>query len=299
LNERTVQLGLGKHIYMLDPAGMSNFLKTVYGTALLWSSSLAFAKASYLLQLMRLTFRNSLERRIVIAVLSLSIAFSIAQFFIMAFGCTPINYMWKQADPTYTGKGRCFSSTQIGLITGSFNIAMDLIIWLIPMPALFRIKLPAREKFPLFIIFMLGGGVFICSVARVANVRRIDPIVQKTRDMTYYQVDVFIFSLLEPSIAVICSSLATLRPLARKCFPNIFGSRLAAGLGGEDGAHPPGTSESRKNPFDEYHSAVNYSQENLSSQKTLTGSERIDEEKELEKRPEPLVHEVGGLRVPV
>lgn len=66
--------------------------------------------------------------------------------------CKPISYNW---DFT-TQKGSCANTTVNCIVGAGINIVTDLVILLLPMPTIWRLKIPTRSKISLSLIFGLG-----------------------------------------------------------------------------------------------------------------------------------------------
>lgn len=137
---------------------------------------MAFVKASMLVQLWGITVPNSRTRKTIIGVFTLSLVFSIVNFFLSIFSCLPVSLLWDQVDAQLkrkpTPKGKCMDLLVISYTTAGCNIVMDLLIWIAPMPLVRKLRMPRPQKIVLYIIFSVGGGACAAAVARmVANVK--------------------------------------------------------------------------------------------------------------------------------
>ncbi|KAF4966332.1 hypothetical protein FSARC_5960 [Fusarium sarcochroum] len=94
------------------------------------------------------------------------------------------------------------------------NIATDLIIILLPIPAITRLKLPRRQKWYLFGVFALGTFTVVISFIRIA-------FLNDSTDFTWVQVKSTLWSMVEITSAIICACLPTLRPFVRHYFPGL------------------------------------------------------------------------------
>ncbi|KAM0798428.1 hypothetical protein BDR22DRAFT_385263 [Usnea florida] len=82
------------------------------------------------------------------------------------------------------------------------------------MPLLRRLQTTVRQQVVLTVLFTLAGFVVIVSIIWVVVLSRVN-----MDDITWSYVDSGVWSILEPSIAVICACIPSVRPLA-----NIFAS---------------------------------------------------------------------------
>lgn len=66
--------------------------------------------------------------------------------------CKPISYNWNFR----THKGTCGNTVANCLAGAAVNVFTDLVILLLPMPIIWRLKIPTRSKLSLSFIFGLG-----------------------------------------------------------------------------------------------------------------------------------------------
>lgn len=151
-------------------------------------------------------------RRLVVWIGGASVAFAVSVVFSAIFRCRPIDYAWDQGDGSI--KGHCFGVQGFFIGSGSCNVGLNMLIFIIPMPLLWRLQVTVRQQIVLTMLFTLAGFVVIVSIIWVVVVSRV-----QQSDVTWSYVDAGIWSALEPSMAVICACIPSIRPLA-----NIFAS---------------------------------------------------------------------------
>lgn len=110
---------------------------------------------------MAITVKGSKTRKFILATFGISIAFSIANFLLALLPCVPISYMWDQLNPNTTMKGKCMDLAVVSYTTSACSIVMDLMIWVAPMPLLFKLKIRRSQKIALIGVFSLGGGYVV------------------------------------------------------------------------------------------------------------------------------------------
>lgn len=76
----------------------------------------------------------------------------LANLFTQIFGCSPRSKYWIADTP-----GHCINYTKAGLAYGAMNIVSDLLIFVLPLPVVWRLKLSRREKAAISLIFMTGA----------------------------------------------------------------------------------------------------------------------------------------------
>ena len=111
------------------------------------------AKFSVLLQLMRI-FRGTRKTSIHWAIQVLIVAnflFYTAIFFAFIFACVPRSKLW---EPTLPGK--CISVNGSIVATSAANIISDFSILLLPIFAIWKLKLPLKRKVAIGAVFGTG-----------------------------------------------------------------------------------------------------------------------------------------------
>lgn len=69
----------------------------------------------------------------------------------LIFGCTPVVKYWKPDLP-----GHCIVLIQADYAYGSMNVVSDLLLFLLPIPMVWQLRLSHKEKIGLILIFMSG-----------------------------------------------------------------------------------------------------------------------------------------------
>ena len=70
----------------------------------------------------------------------------------LAFGCTPIDKYWNSTTP-----GHCIAETEAGVVYGSLNFVSDIVIFVLPLPMVWRLQLSRESKLGVILVFM--GGI--------------------------------------------------------------------------------------------------------------------------------------------
>ena len=97
-------------------------------------------------------------------------------------------------------------------VASAFHIATDVFILVLPYKLVLTIQRPMREKIGLVFVFGLGIFSTACSVARLQYLR----IYTNSHDPFYDSLPISVWSVVEINIAILCASLATLKPLVSK-----------------------------------------------------------------------------------
>ncbi|KAL7770734.1 hypothetical protein CFE70_000673 [Pyrenophora teres f. teres 0-1] len=81
--------------------------------------------------------------------------------FVTIFQCTPVRGAW---DFTIQGR-RCVNYVTYLYASSAVNVATDIVLCLLPLPHLWRLQLPLRERVVLCVL--LAGGASACVVGSV------------------------------------------------------------------------------------------------------------------------------------
>lgn len=90
-------------------------------------------------------------RKVVITALVFVALWSISQLLVTIFTCTPIDKFWSPELP-----GTCVPNLPFWYINAAGNILTDVIVFVVPLPALGSLKLAKSQKVMLLGIFSLG-----------------------------------------------------------------------------------------------------------------------------------------------
>lgn len=119
-----------------------------------YNATLGFVKTSALSLYLRLTPNKSF-RRLALIMLVIVASQATANVLTCIFQCAPISYTWKQVIPNEHGK--CVNINAFYLANAALNILTDFMTYTLPMPMLWKLQLPKRQKIGLITILGLGG----------------------------------------------------------------------------------------------------------------------------------------------
>ena len=141
-----------------------------------------------------------------------------------------------------------------------------------------QIQIPWAQRMAVIAVFALGAFVVITSCLRVTTI----DILATSTDMTY-DISNVMWTIIEPSVAIVCACLPILRPLVVVWFPSLkskgskFRSYPAPSYGNGSRSRPtPGGSQVRdKGDADEYTGAKpnGVQMVNIARPNSRTGSE--------------------------
>ncbi|KAL8904400.1 MAG: hypothetical protein Q9207_003296 [Kuettlingeria erythrocarpa] len=197
--------GYGRHIYTFGEDKSKNtrlWLRTLYVFEPLYHTSTTLAKYSILAFYYRI-FAIPQFRRILWIIAAFVTCYVISVDLVCLFQCTPVHSFWDVGVP-----GHCINIDRFFLASGAVNVLLDFIIFALPIPLLWRLRTSFNQKLVLTAIFTVAGFVVIVSIIRLIVLSRISET-----DLTWNYINGGIWSATEPSVAVICACLPSLRPL--------------------------------------------------------------------------------------
>ncbi|RAH79599.1 hypothetical protein BO86DRAFT_449542 [Aspergillus japonicus CBS 114.51] len=130
--------------------------------------------------------------------------------FIYAFSCTCTRlsilcFYWRVFSPLKP-------ILKVALLFGAFlTLSYPIIVWVTMSNSCKPLQMSVQKK--LAISGIMAVGVFVC-VASIARIRYLSIFMSST-DLTWLMGPVFIWSSIEPSVAVVCACMPHLAPLAR------------------------------------------------------------------------------------
>ncbi|KAI6378711.1 hypothetical protein MCOR25_002132 [Pyricularia grisea] len=204
------------------PDTLVAFLKCMAAWPIIWNCAIFTSKLSVLLMYsMLMPVRNMiLAVRCTAVFLGLyNLSGVIAGFTI----CQPFSKNWDVSgqEPGKCGDVRLFYQWLSGI-----NVFCDLLLFLLPMPVLYTLKLAPRKKVVLAALLCVGVLTVIITIYRQTLLTNMD-----NTNVTGTTLFAFLFSNLEIAFAVILACVPLLRPLFRGTF----------GGGSSNNSNPRGT----------------------------------------------------------
>ncbi|GES57531.1 hypothetical protein ATEIFO6365_0001081900 [Aspergillus terreus] len=212
-----IKYGMGKDQSEVSPHDLHHQLKALWASIPLYNLTLNFAKASVTLLYMRLFSSTKDYRIILVFTLVAVIITGLYMVFSTFFFCTPVRAFWDRSIPD----AYCLPEAVIWPLNAGIQISTDAWLVILPMPVLFRLRLPRRQKCALIFVFALG--LFVCATSIVRLVMLINLI--GSPNLTKENTSAATWSFIEANVAIICACLAPLRPLIAHVFPRLLPSR--------------------------------------------------------------------------
>ncbi|WQF86812.1 hypothetical protein CDEST_11826 [Colletotrichum destructivum] len=231
----------GKHHQDISIAAYEQFLKVSYledfenrrtddiatkltiVTSATYSYGLALAKMSFAV----LYIRMLPGRRLIMmnkGIIAFLCCQAIEESLIPVFQCKPVAKAW-----TVEKEGVCLDLPVLWWCGFAFNLCSDLILFIEPIPTLWRLQLPLVKRLGLIAMLSLGLMVVAISVIRMHSVS------QMGHDDTYDLAIPIIWSEAEISTLIVCSCVPSLRKMLQK----LSWFHQVPGLSNPDMPHEP------------------------------------------------------------
>ncbi|KAE8152129.1 hypothetical protein BDV25DRAFT_170775 [Aspergillus avenaceus] len=238
LSVNLADTGLGKDIWVLPFENITRILKIYFYDELLYLSILPLTKISILFFYLRVFPKRSF-RNAVYVVIGLNMCYLIAFVLISVFQCRPLQGAWLHWDGER--EYHCNNINAQGWSAAVFNMALDLVVMIMPLRELYNLQLSLRKK--CFVMCMFSLGIFVTLV----SILRLDSLIKfaNTNNLTWDYVEVGYWSTIEVHVGVICACLPAIRSLLTRISPRLFGDTKATTGTSRSGATSSGVSQSK------------------------------------------------------
>lgn len=216
LNNTAIKHGFGKHLWEVGSEDFHEILELITPTAAMYSAASAFTKLSILILLHRLN-PNRWFRLSVYLLAIILVAYTLIFNIILGTACSPL-----KLDQT-----NC--EDKMGLWNAILNILTDAATILLPLPMIYGLNIPFREKVALTGVLSAGMGVVVIAIVRIKYVMS----MENNPDITYSECVTGIWSAIEINVGIVCNCVVVIKPFLRKHFPKFFSSYMhSSGLPG-------------------------------------------------------------------
>ncbi|PVH90752.1 hypothetical protein DM02DRAFT_734435 [Periconia macrospinosa] len=136
--------------------------------------------------------------------------------------CVPWEKLWTPNRP-----GHCIDIKAYYTANSALNMVLDIVIFILPIPLLWALKLPQRQRLCLVVVFALGLIVVIASILRLHTLLIMFNTPAYRSDNTWSTVDSINWSTVEVHLAILVSCTAAFKTLIQRFLPGIIGSLSA------------------------------------------------------------------------
>ncbi|OHF01852.1 hypothetical protein CORC01_02730 [Colletotrichum orchidophilum] len=223
-----LDFGLGEHLYYSYPS-FAAYIEAGIFTNLFYSISITLTKVSILLLYIRVLTYDlvRLLGKTLLGIVILSHAWMIASILTT---CVPLTSAWN-----YDPLNPPIYCHPISVFWGNacVHFATDLLIFLLPLPVIYTMRLPRRQKTGLYVVFCLAFLVCAISIVRLVRLFHTDETPLQVLDVTWSAVRIANLTCIEVHAAIVTACLTTLKPLLCRLFPRFMASATGT-YGGSD-----------------------------------------------------------------
>ncbi|KAK4442400.1 hypothetical protein QBC34DRAFT_25721 [Podospora aff. communis PSN243] len=241
-----IRTGYGVHKWDMSMEQLAIYFKMVYAALILYSTAIIVTKVSVLLLFLDVFHSTRLRR---VAWFTLGLVGIHGTWIVLSnvFFCVPIKAFW---DLTIS-RDRCFEPMK-WFIEMWAHIALDFVIFLLPLPVIRSMTLQRRQKMWLCFVFSLG--FMVCLVASIRLYYMYHMVTSD--DPTYDSMVLIVLCFIELNLSIAIPCLITLKPIVDRVFPGFLlqkdaAIRLADGSPARpnDSRHPPTISSPLPRPL--------------------------------------------------
>jgi hypothetical protein len=132
------------------------------------------------------------------------------------FFCVPVHAFWSPYEEVRLTK--CLPTAPVWFTNAALQTSTDLIILVMPMPILWKLQLPKRQKWGIIVIFSLGIFIIGTSSARLYPLS----VMVGGGDFIEENAQAALWSSLEGNVSILCICLPPLHPLLSRIFSFFF-----------------------------------------------------------------------------
>ncbi|KAI1354776.1 hypothetical protein F5Y01DRAFT_329459 [Xylaria sp. FL0043] len=177
-----IDLGLGHHIWLIDPLVLLTLLKVLFAAHFVWDVALFLCRESALFFVRRVFPRDNSSRSfnvVLYATHGLNTAWFIGAVAGSILRCQPVARNWNR-----NLSGKCGSVRDLWLGVAITSLAIDLTIVLLPMPTIWGLNITNKSRrFGLIVTFALGYFVCLVTVGRLVTILILGDVLDQ--DITY------------------------------------------------------------------------------------------------------------------
>jgi hypothetical protein len=148
---KACKYGMGRHISEQPPSWREPYTKADVTAALSYSASAMFVKLSLLAFYLRLSPNRSF-RVLTYIIIFISASFGISSILAAGLQCIPISMLWDATQP-----GHCINIDTFYFANAGIHILTEILIYVLPLPTLWKLHLPLRQKLGLCGLVGLGA----------------------------------------------------------------------------------------------------------------------------------------------
>ncbi|KAF8250936.1 hypothetical protein K440DRAFT_540369 [Wilcoxina mikolae CBS 423.85] len=216
--------GWGKHIWDSRMEWYKPSLIVSWVCQMLFVVAVTFIKLSICYSYRRLSQHGRFHMIINLtrlAILCWGVVFTLT----VIFRCWPPEAYWGTQS---LRPKECMNETVLLLCFTMTNLITDIWLVVVPVPTLYKLQLPFKQRLILMILMSLGLVACVASLVRGYYLYK---TLVTTYDVTWEGYNIWLWTAVEVHLFIITSSVPTLRPLVHRYFPLLIDThkRLSGG----------------------------------------------------------------------
>ncbi|QKX57965.1 uncharacterized protein TRUGW13939_05085 [Talaromyces rugulosus] len=200
--------GLGLHedrVFMMNPEDIVLWAKLTLIVAILYQLAVVSSKMGVLLLYLHIFDRRQL-RFVCYAIACIVVLNCVSSIIAVLLICIPLHAFWD-----HSPNANCVDTNSLFRWTSFANIVTDVVMLVLPVPAIFKMTSSISVKLGIFTTLGMGSVGLVFSILRFAEFFTVDAVV----DVTWSGTNLVIWTMIESSIYSIAACLVACRPLAR------------------------------------------------------------------------------------
>lgn len=120
--------------------------------------------------------------------------------------CSPVSSYWNFAN----NQRDCLTEGPAIIAHASMTASADALVWMLPLPSLYRAKLPLGQRLALIVLFSFGLIVVFSACIRIYWLHW---VLEETYDVTWESLEMWLWTAVEIQLGIICGCVPWLRSL--------------------------------------------------------------------------------------
>ncbi|KAJ4364604.1 hypothetical protein N0V83_009200 [Neocucurbitaria cava] len=210
---------IGVHAWEIPIEKYGFYSRLILAAPLVYAPCCALTKISLCIFYQRLSPNKTFQAAVWSTIFVCAGAY-IGIFFSLIFACKPIAASW---NPLLLATAVCVNRGAIYIATAVIGIVTDVVLIALPIPTIWGLQMPMKQKIGLTAIFGIGSITMITSIIRLIVL-----IPSLTNmDQTWVIAEGSLWIIVEANLFIVCCCLPTLRRFFRHVAPRFIGENSA------------------------------------------------------------------------